>query len=406
MEKENKAFCILPWIHAQVRQNGDVYPCCRVKHRYSYGSTLEKPLAEIWNSDEIKKVRKEMLSGISQSFCSDCHTTEDLGSESYRQMVNKDYKNEASRIAQTAPDGHLDNNDIIYLDIRFSNVCNFKCRSCSPESSNSWFDEYQKIYKGTDVQKRTFKLSESKTALSDIEKLLPKIHKIYFAGGEPLLDENHYKLLEKLIELNRTDVHIFYNTNLSHLTFKNWKVLHLWKKFKFIKISASIDATGPALELVRKGAVWDDIVSNLVKIRTFNPEVMIQIYPTVSLMNCYLLPELIGYFIDHSYIKVVRNFELNLLNDPEYLNVSVLNSVEIESLAEKYRLFSESIKSKVSEEILSHIKSELSRVITFAKHQDLTQMRTAFKKFTFTLDKLRNEKTAQVIPELFNLLYE
>lgn len=406
MEQDNKAFCILPWIHAQVRQNGDVYPCCRVKHKYSYGSTLENPLSEIWNSPEVKKVRQEMLAGISQSFCSDCHTTESLGSESYRQMVNKDYKDEFERTKQTAADGHLSNSDIIYLDIRFSNVCNFKCRSCSPESSNSWFDEYQKLYQGTEVQKRTFKLSDGKTALADIEKLLPKIHKIYFAGGEPLLDENHYKLLEKLIDLNRTDVHIFYNTNVSHLTFKKWNVLQLWKKFKYIKVSASIDATGPALELVRKGAVWDDIVGNLLKIRTFNPEVMIQIYPTVSVMNCFLLPELIQYFIEHSYINVVRNFELNMLNDPEYLNVSVLNKSEIENLAEKYRQFVSTIKDKVSAEILKHIEGELSRVISFAKHQDLTQMRTAFKKFTFTLDKLRNEKTAQVIPELFNLLYE
>lgn len=406
METDNKAFCILPWIHAQVRQNGEVYPCCRVKHSYSYGSTLEQPLNEIWNSKKIKKVRKEMMAGIPQSFCSDCHTAEKLGSESYRQRVNSNYKNEFLRVRQTNADGQLDNNNIIFLDIRFSNICNFKCRSCGPESSNSWYDDFQKIYKNSGAQKRTVRLTESKTVLADIEKLLPKIQKIYFAGGEPLIDENHYKLLEKLIALNRTDVVIYYNTNLSRLSYKNWSVLQLWKSFKDIKICASIDAVGGALELIRKGANWEDTKNNLAVVRVFNPEVMIQIYPTVSLMNCFLLPELINFFIDNSYIKLARNFELNILNDPEYLNVSVLTSNEINNLSDKYKMFVESINSKVTTDVLKHIESELMRVISYARNQDLTFHRTAFKKFTFTLDKLRGEKTVQLIPELFSILYQ
>ncbi|MEK6627162.1 MAG: twitch domain-containing radical SAM protein [Bdellovibrionota bacterium] len=404
--QENKALCILPWIHAQLRQNGEVFPCCRAQDWYSYGSTLTKTLDEVWNSEEIKKVRKEMLAGTAQSFCGDCYTTEKLGSQSYRQDMNKNYKDEFLRLEQTDPDGHLHNKDIIFFDIRFSNICNFKCRSCSPESSNSWYEDFKSIHQDWNEKKRVFKLSEGAFTLADIERRLPQIQRIYFAGGEPLLDENHYKVLEKLIEIGRADIQISYNTNLSLLNYKNWSALKLWQKLKHVEIGASIDAIGPALGLIRKGANWEDIKNNLALIRLFNPKVSVRIYPTVSIMNCFLLPQLIGEFIESSYIKSSEHLKLNILNDPDYLNVSILTLDEIERMETEYNIFIKSIEDKVNAGLLKYIETELMGVVAYARHQNLTHLRPAFRKYTFMLDKLRNEKTVQVIPELFSVLYQ
>ncbi|MBY0552906.1 twitch domain-containing radical SAM protein [bacterium] len=407
MTQDNKVFCILPWIHTQIRQNGDVYPCCRVKHRFSYGSTLNNTMDQIWNSEEIKKVRVDMLAGTPQSFCDDCYTIEKLGSQSYRQMVNADFKDEFYRLEQTDQTGHLSNESIIYLDIRFSNVCNFKCRSCNPDSSNSWHDDYKKVHPDYQNDKRTHKLAlDSKTVISDIEKYLPKIKKIYFAGGEPLLDENHYLLLEKLIELKRTDVELNYNTNLSHLNFKKWNAIALWKQFSFVKISASIDSIGPSLELIRKGAVWDDIKNNLHVIKSFLPTARLQIYPTLSVMNCYKITELIDYFLKKDFFKIPQQFEVNMLNDPDYINVSVLNRTEIDKLENHYKMYLQSITSICDPLVLSHFSEELERIIKFARHQDYTHLRNKFRVYTFILDGVRKEKTIDVLPELFNLLYE
>lgn len=405
--KDNKVFCILPWIHAQIRQNGDVYPCCRVKHRVSYGSTLNQSMDEIWNSDEVKKIRRDMIAGKKQSFCEDCYTIEELGSESYRQTVNRDFKDEFYRLEQTDETGHLDNDSIIFLDIRFSNVCNFKCRSCNPDSSNSWHDDYKKLHPTYSNEKRTHKLVlDSKTAIADIEKYLPKIQRIYFAGGEPLLDENHYLLLEKLIALGRTDVNLNYNTNISHLTFKKWNALALWKEFQYVKVSASIDSVGPSLELIRKGAIWEDIRTNLMLIRKLLPAVRVQIYPTVSVMNCYKITELIEYFLKNDFFRIPGNFEVNMLNDPDYINIGILTPSEINHLEQHYKTYLETIKATTEAAVFKHLQDELERIIKFARHQDYSHLRSKFKTYTFILDNARKEKTVEILPELFSVLYE
>ena len=401
----NKAFCILPWVHVNLNQNSEVYPCCRTKHNYSYGSVQKKGLKEIWNSEEIKNVRKEMLAGKAQSFCENCYEAEKIGAESPRQAANDKYRDEFSRIEYTNTDGELVGKEIIYLDIRFSNICNFKCRSCGPESSNAWYEDHQKLCKSTKDQKKTLKLTENKTLMQDIESLLPKIDKIYFAGGEPLLDENHYRLLERLIELKRCDVKIESNTNLSTLSYMQWNILNLWKKFENVIVSASIDAIGPAAELVRKGADWETIRKNLATLQRSNPEILIQISPTISIMNCFMLPELINYFIENGFIKFAQNVNFNILANPEFLSVALLNQIEIDELSIKYKNFSESLMGRVSIEVAKHIEYELALVISHAKHKDLSQTRSEFRVFTFNLDKIRGEKTIKVIPELFGLLY-
>ena len=348
-----------------------------------------------------------MLEGKPQSFCNDCHTLEELGAQSYRQIVNADYKSELNRLEQTDPSGFLTNNDIIYLDIRFSNICNLKCRSCNPDSSNSWYEDYKHVHPDSPAGKKTYQVTvDSKTIFSDIEKRLPSIQKIYFAGGEPLLDENHYLLLEKLIELGRTDVLLSYNTNLSRLSFSKWNVLQLWQKFQFVRIGASLDSIGPSLELIRKGSNWREIQANISQIQELTPHVVLQIYPTVSVMNCFKMTELIDYFLKQDFFKTTQQFEINLLNDPDYLNICILNTDEIDQLEKKYDGYISSVRTRAEPGIINHLEAELKRVIKFARHQSLNHLRKAFKKYTFTLDQLRSERTVEVVPELLSVLYE
>ncbi len=401
MKSDDGVFCILPWIHAQVRQNGDVYPCCRVKHKISYGSTLKQPLAEIWNSEEIKKIRREMLNGVPQSFCADCYNVEKLGHVSHRQHVNRVFSHEYPRTAKTDQNGHLQDQEIVYLDIRFSNVCNLKCRSCTPDSSNSWHDDHIKLFGRIDDPQKVRRLAlDSKTAIADIDQLLPKMQRIYFAGGEPLLDENHYLLLEKLIKLGRTDVVLIYNSNASHLKYKKWNVLQLWQNFKAVQMSASIDAIGAPMELIRKGANWEETIKNLRMVRAFCPKVGLQIYPTVGILNCYLLPELIGYFLKNDFLRSSFNLDLNILNDPEYLNVAMLEPQQIAALEKIYFDFLNTIEADTEVRVFEHIRSELGRVIKHAHSQDLSGRKKEFHKFTESLDRIRNETTYVLIPEL------
>ena len=404
----NKAFCIMPWIHVQVRQNAELYPCCRISHGFSYGNIKDKTIDEVWNSETIKKVRREMLAGKPQSFCSDCVKLEDFGSVSYRNVINHEFKNEFTRIGETDEGGFLKNNTIPYLDLRFSNVCNLKCRTCNSESSSSWAEDEKKLN-----PERTqapgfsyiYKLKNiNPEIITQIYEKLSSVTSIYFAGGEPLLDENHYLLLEKLIELKRTDVIISYNTNLSVLKFKKWNALALWKQFEHVQVSASIDAIGPALELIRKGADWGEIQKNLKLIRLFLPNSLIVIYPTISILNCFKITELIDYFLKNNYIRIARQIKFNILNEPEHLNICLLTANEIKRLESHFNEFILGIRSSYSPAICDYLADELALIIKFARSNDLQNFRPIFAEETRKIDVIRNENSAQTLTELTAIL--
>ena len=404
----NKAFCIIPWIHVQVRQNAELYPCCRISHGFSYGNIKDKTIDEVWNSETIKRVRREMLAGKPQSFCSDCFKLEDFGSVSYRNIINQKFKNEFSRIDETAEDGFLKNNSIPYLDLRFSNVCNLRCRTCSSESSSSWAEDEKKLNpeRAHDPGlSHIYKLKNiNPEIITQLYKKLPFVKSIYFAGGEPLLDENHYLLLEKLIELKRTDVVISYNSNLSVLKFKKWSALTLWKQFEHVHLSASIDAIGPALELIRKGADWNEIQKNLKLIKLFLPNLLIEIYPTISILNCFSITELIDYFLKNSYVQISRQIKFNILNEPEHLNICLLNADEIKRLEGHYNDFILRIRYSYSSAICDYLADELALIIKFARSKNLQSFRPIFAEETRKLDILRNENSAETLSELSAIL--
>ena len=397
---ENRAFCILPWVHAEIRQTGDIYPCCRVSHSFKYGSVANNSLQEIWNSDAIKKVRMEMLAGKKQSFCSDCHKHEDLGAQSYRMTVNTEFAEEYSRIAQTTVDGHLNNPGIPYLDIRFSNICNFKCRTCNGDSSTSWHEDERAMNSSANKPKVLKITKMNPQIFQEIVGQLPALQYIYFAGGEPLLDEQHYLLLEKIIEAGRTDIVISYNTNLSVLNYLHWNVLKLWQNFKHLQLSVSIDAIGERLEYIRKGSSWSLLQKNLRLVRSLVPNALIQIYPTVSVLNCFHLPELAEHFLVENFIVIDRHFKLNILNDPAFLNVSSLSEKESQRLEVVYTACFLKLRGRFPAAVTEHVIAELGTVLAFAKSADLTGHRPHFVKFNAELDQLRKEEGHSFLAEL------
>ncbi|HHG83552.1 MAG TPA: hypothetical protein ENJ82_02285, partial [Bacteroidetes bacterium] len=124
--------CMMPWVHLHVTQTGHVTPCCQApwQAERAFGSVNESAVAEIWNGNAIKKFRKNMLAGKPDPRCQACYDKEKDGFRSLRHVTNQDYGHHVDLLQATAPSGHLPEAKPIYLDIRFSNICNFKCRIC------------------------------------------------------------------------------------------------------------------------------------------------------------------------------------------------------------------------------------------------------------------------------------
>ncbi|MEQ1722458.1 MAG: twitch domain-containing radical SAM protein [Pseudobdellovibrio sp.] len=400
---ESKHFCILPWMHARVNQGGEVYPCCRIENFYSYGSLKSNTFKDIWNSKAVKDMRVELLNDRAFPICNDCYKIDAQGGASLRQKANRDFSHHLPKVKSTTADGEIKTNDLEFLDIRFSNLCNFKCRSCNHENSSAWYSDARHFE--ADVPSEIVKPHDNPAVIWDlIQSQLPTLKRIYLAGGEPLLQEEHYKLLELLISQNRTDIHIEYNTNLSQLKLKNWSVIELWSQFKKITVAASLDGVKSQGELIRKGMQWENTVNNFNLIKSGAPNVDFVLAPTISVLNSFHITDAIEEFIRLGMLKNADALRLNILLQPSYLSINILNNKERDALKNYYEIFLKNISNNTPDSLFTKIKAELYRVLG---HLELIssseQERLRFKKFSLKLDQLRNERTFLLFPELVDL---
>ena len=146
---ESKNFCIYPWIHMHAWPTGEAYPCCHATHSPVYGNTRKETLADVWNGSHMRQLRQDMLSDTPNETCRKCHEQEDSGFFSGRQSANKHHGHHIDRVHRTQSDGTFNEFEMTYWDIRFSNLCNLKCRSCGHIFSSQWYQDQAKIAGGT-----------------------------------------------------------------------------------------------------------------------------------------------------------------------------------------------------------------------------------------------------------------
>lgn len=309
----NKHFCILPWIHLHVSQNGRVSPCCN-NNRY-LGNVQEHALKEIWISKEFEELRGQFIDNIPDKRCNHCYNIEKSGKESLRQISNKKYSKDLIRVTENNPQP-------IYLDIRFSNICNFKCKTCWHGNSSAWYEENSKRNASNERVIKAFTDN-----FSELFDYLDNVEEIYFAGGEPLIMEEHYQILEELKKRKLYNILIRYNTNFSTLNFKDKNILKIWGKFKNVHVSASIDATFSLGEEIREGFNWDQFIENRKKMLLLCPDIYFEITPTVSSLNINQLPELHQHLVSNQLLPI-NNIYLNFLERPAEYNVKSLNDKE------------------------------------------------------------------------------
>lgn len=394
-------------MHARVNQNGNVYPCCRMEEFYTLGSLKEKSFNEIWNDSPIRNLRSTLIKDRAFASCSDCYKIEAQGGISLRQKANVDFSDHFSAASNTSSDGRIETKTLEFLDLRFSNICNFRCRTCNHENSTAWYQD-ARSFGNEGIPTDVVRLSENPEKIwSFVKQQLPSLKRIYLAGGEPLLQEEHYRLLELLIAEKRTDIAIEYNTNLSTLEFKSWKVVELWRHFPHITLGASLDGVNEQAELIRKGLDWNKTLNNFNTIQKEAPHVKFILAPTISVLNCYHITVAIETFLKNGMLVNPDFFRPNILLQPNYLNVQILNPKERRSLENHYFKFLKIISAMASSEIFAKVESELKRILIHMDNSPCEENeRIRFKKFTIKLDQLRNEKTVLLFPELMDLIFD
>ena len=325
----SKTFCMMPWVHMHAFADGRVYPCCFGDYHTPLGNLRDNTMEEVWNNDEYKKLRKNMLNEKPSAACKKCYEQEGNGIFSLRNSINQSHGKYVDEVNLTAEDGAHPEFKLRYWDVRFSNLCNFSCRSCSPVFSSNWYKEHVKMYGGKPKEgNRELNVIEyagrdKYDILQQMEPHLPYLDQIYFAGGEPLIMEEHYIILEKLIELGKTDINLQYNTNFSEMSFKNKDVINLWKNFSNVSVGASLDGEGKRGELIRKGQRWDQVIANRKRMILEVPHVDFYISATVSAMNVLHIMDFHRNWVELGLIEP-KDFDINVLHGPDFYRVDIL----------------------------------------------------------------------------------
>lgn len=368
---KNSTFCPLPWIHVATRPNGDVRLCCTanasgagiidekstglIKQDGKTMNLKDCTIEEVWNSQQMRSTRLQMLNNEIPTSCSKCFEEESKGIASKRQWettVWKDRVNIEEIVSKTSVDGSLPVN-IPYFDLRLGNTCQLKCIMCSPHDSSSWIKEWKIQY----PKYKTIELIQDQgwdnsfdytwyqkgSFLNTMKDQSANIKEFYFAGGEPLLIPEHYKILEFMVETGASSECILrYNSNGLELPEHLFK---LWKHFKQVKFNFSIDSIGSRNDYIRYPSKWKDVVANLERLDSTPDNITVNIACAVQLLNVLHIPELVHWKESKNFKKVnlppygAGLVGTHLVYLPSYLNVRVLPKPLKEKVAHSVEYF-------------------------------------------------------------------
>ena len=405
--EQSKTFCMHPFTGLATREDGAVKVCCR---SHPIGFIQDQSLEKIWNNDTMKRIRQQILSGERPPECAPCFNLEDQGVESLRQRHINGVIPEArinlypNALKQLREDYTMPF-EIPTMEIKMNNLCNLKCRMCNPMDSTSWndWDQIEEHYKKEDnflVQKIIDLNLKNKPFLdsfvdtdnwwASFEKLLPYFRRVEFAGGEPLMDPTHYKILNMLAPYG-DQIEIKYATNLTMLGKGERTIWEYWPKFKSVAVNVSIDGIEQSYEYVRGNASWSELVENIKKIQTIPNISRIVGAVAVQVSNIMVLDKMIELFLDDLGIV----FYTNMVNYPNALSAQIippkLKQVAIERLRAVEQRLPEFLLVKKHPMLLNLTKGQIQGVINYLNAKDQHDLWQECIEFNKKLDLSRKQ---------------
>ena len=304
--------------------------------------------------------------------------------------------------------------EIPTMEIKLNNLCNLKCRMCHPMDSTSWNDwkEVEPFYekegnfmvkaiKDLNLVNKPYldKFEDNLGWWESFEKLLPYFRRVEFAGGEPLMDPQHYKILDMLKPYG-SDIEIKYATNGTTLGIKGGRNIHdYWPHFKSVAVNVSIDGLDSVYSYIRGNGDYADVVSNLAIIKQIPNVRRIVGAVAVQVSNVLILDKMIESFLDDLGII----FYTNMVNYPNVLCPQVLPKELKELAIQKLEAVSLRVKDfKLIKEqpiLLDLTLGQIKGIINFLNAKDQSDKWQDCIEFNRKLDISRNQSFTDVIPE-------
>ena len=458
--KPSETFCILPWVHLSTRPDGAMRVCCTA-NASSVGPTNDKKYGgqvgvlkdeegrpnnlnvsdflSSWNSTYMRNVRKQMLNGEIPPSCAKCFKEESAGHQSKRQWETEYWSKRVDLdqlIRDTQEDGSVPPK-LTYIDLRFGTKCQLACVMCSPHDSSGWVKDWRAVYptlksesikdvwqwenKGS-INGSSYNWHKNNpTFWEQFYDQIPNMQQVYFAGGESLIIEEHYEILEECIRQGHAkNLEIRYNSNGVE-----WRddLFDLWKEFKLVRFHYSVDSIGAMNEYIRYPSEWkrtEEVFHILDEQTSDNVEVTVAC--AVNALNIYYIPDFLKWKLTKGFRKInmwpfgAGGINYHFVYWPPYLNVKSLPAWFKDECERKYEEFipwweanwelgvPTWHKGKVTYDKFINANYGINRLrgmIKFMKSEDWAPTRLPeMREYLEALDKHRGNSFYETFPEM------
>lgn len=399
------SFCHLPWTSLGIGNSGNLTPCCVIGGNKEEWQESGSPKEQL-NGKAIRELRLQFLKGEKPAECHKCFGIEAKGGRSHRvQNGLASSELQAEILEATRSDGRSDFPKRSF-DLRLGNKCNLKCRMCLPGNSNLVRADWQKLPIPR-LQSAISKLPEDKNwpqqneFWQDLLAMSDTVEKIVLSGGEPTVVKNHYRFLNELASLERSEqIDINYHSNMM-LPVES--IEHYLRSFRSVTIRASIDAVGGADEFIRYPSKWDVVEKNIREISRLSKvhsNLTFEATITIQAMNLARLVELIDYLRELSGDKQFLPIP-NLLYRPDWMSVWVL-PYEYRRQAVKELLNYFEALAKENDLLPNRLQRWINHIEACATTDQASSM-DEFFKINLEMDKIRSQNLLHALPEFATL---
>ena len=400
---KSNSFCAALWTSIYQDPSGKVSPCCVWEQNSPLGNVNESTLEEIYNSTYVGELKEKMLDGKVISECSYCNKIkEDTGEDGSRKF----FHNFFDKI-----DWESTNTKFVYWDLRISNLCNFKCRMCYHDLSSEWYDDAIKLSKSHPTlnapSNKILKVDDKSKFWNELESHYEYVESIYFAGGEPFLNEHHYKILEDLNNRELYDTKIIVNTNASITKWKRKSVIDYYRNFNHILFGFSIDGSYEVGEYIRSGLDYRKWKQNVKEFVNFIEE-----------KNTDDITYLFQFAYGVTNLHNICDFILDLINDGLVIEKScgfsfqpIVNPIEQSVISLPPEIFTKfkkdynnlviELKNRgIESYFIESLDISIGHIIKYVESNPFEKKHlNDFYKYQIDLDKIRGEDIFNILPD-------
>lgn len=435
------SFCTAKWMQETLLLfNGMNHSCHHPPQHKIPLEEIKKNPSALHNTSFKKKQREMMLNGERPPECQYCWNIEDLEGEHTSDRIYKstDTKWSFDYLSEIIKTGHDGDINPSYMEVAFDSTCNLKCAYCSPDISTTWMDEINKHgpyntkhrHGNLDWIKETGRMpyhyKEENPYVEAFWKWWPELYTnlvtFRITGGEPLLSQHTWKVLDLIEESPKPELDIAINSNLSIQDKLVDKIIDkinvLAPKINSFDIYTSCEAYEKQAEYIRFGLNYKKLLKNMERILSSTPD-KVKVHVMIT-FNALSVTSFVEFLEDIQNLRKKFNktnahnripMMISYLRWPSHMSVKILPK-ENKNIFEKKVLDYINVNSiDKSEEGTFYIyeRDQIERLVEYMQHDDLSnedldQDRQDFKNYFNEYDKRKKTSFINVFPELESMI--